>query len=112
MSETEVVDYKQLMEDGKPPLRELDVVQFLRDRGRDTKCPFCPHDGGWNMHLKFDDEVNEPNPRLSIFRIPLEATNTEDHTSVALTCPRCGHFSLISTFIIRLYLRDKEKACG
>lgn len=101
-----------LHEDGTAaPLRVNDLIQFLTDRKRSTKCPHCEWRGGWEIAMQDtagDEEApgESENPRLQIFRTESLCGNL--HTSTAVICPNCGHFGQIATYKLRQWQLGKE----
>ena len=94
------IDGITLTEDGSlPPLRMSDLMEFFVEVGRSGKCPHCPHEGIWEISmLNVPDSKDPENPKLTIYLSPTDAG--ESHSSVGITCPNCGHFSLINTYKI------------
>lgn len=78
-------------------IRESMLLSFFKKAERYSKCPFCPHDGAWAMHLAEDDQGSSYphgyDHALYIHKLgPVSA--------VALSCPNCGHLSMVSTMVI------------
>lgn len=97
-------------ETGLVPLRVDDLISFFSARDRSLACPYCPHEGGWEMALHMVEKEDESNPLLVIF--PNTSATGTVHSSCGLTCPNCGHFAFVSTYKIRQYLREVGKEHG
>lgn len=93
-----------------PPLRLMDLVFYLRDSGRPEACPFCEYKGAWDMHIEFEEGDSENNPPLTVFQTATRSEPESPHTCVAMTCPQCGHFSMISEYRVRMYMAGREAA--
>lgn len=50
------------------------------------------------------------NPKLTIYKTPVSSGSY--HTQVGMTCPKCGHFALISTYKIRQFQKIQGGANG
>jgi len=74
-------------------IRESTLLAFFKKAGRYTKCPFCPHDGPWAFHMA-DEEGAQTGDQL------MEIHKVGSSTAVAMSCPNCGHLSMISTMVI------------
>lgn len=102
-----VIDLRDM--GGMPRLRADDLTTFFAVTGRSEECPFCSYSGAWDLHV--DEEQPEEalldNPRLSVYRLAARYGGTEPHDCVAITCPQCGHFSMISIYRIQM-LKLKE----
>ena len=97
-------------ESGLTPLRINDLLDFFGAKGRSLSCPYCPHEGGWDIALQVLDPEDESNPLLVVF--PNASVSGTKHASCGLTCPNCGHFTLVSTYTIREYLKEAEDLNG
>lgn len=102
--ESDETEYVQLREDDTEPdpLRLSDLIRLLNTSGRYTKCPSCDHKGPWEIATT-SDQPNHPgdDPKLTLYRIHVGEGQGDYHTTVAMTCPRCGHFAQISSYKIR-----------
>lgn len=105
-----IIDERHLL--NGPPLRLNDLVAFLRSSGRTEKCPFCSYDGDWDIHVELTDGEYAPNPPLSVFMADSKNEPDAPHRCAAMTCPQCGHFSMISEYRIRLHLACKGSVNG
>ncbi|KGK84739.1 hypothetical protein DP64_05845 [Stutzerimonas degradans] len=75
-------------------IRESTLLAFFKKAGRYTKCPFCPHDGAWAFHLaEARSDTNDHDPLMEIHKIGASS-------AIAMSCPNCGHLSMISTMVI------------
>lgn len=92
-------------EDAVEPLRLNDLFQFLNGRQRSTACPYCIHEGVWEVSMQEEpgDQVMPDNPKMQLFKTAV--ANGATHTFVGMTCPNCGNFAQISTYKIREFLR-------
>ena len=98
-------------DDSLPPLRVSDLMDFFVAVGRSGKCPQCPHDGVWEVSMKRDSQEDNPeNPILSLYLSP--TADGENHASAGITCPNCGHFSLINTYKIRQFQSSEDSNNG
>lgn len=96
LSTREVVESK--IED----LRVSDLLAYFEHSGRSSKCPSCDHYGRWEFHIKLDPETRqaEEDAVLIPFKLAMDG-NTDSWTKcAAMTCPQCGHLSLISMYKI------------
>lgn len=92
------------------PLRISDLVDFFSDRKRSLSCPYCTHKGGWEIALHTLVVEDDKDPLLVIF--PNKSVNGTSHNSCGLTCPNCGHFTFVSTYKIRQYLKESGRENG
>ncbi|MBV2132025.1 hypothetical protein KRX52_04330 [Pseudomonas sp. MAP12] len=106
-----MIDLRNMMESG-PPLRMSHLLSFLSQTGRSEICPFCRYDGGWDIHLQIEGDRVEDDALLSIFTVQTLSEPNSPHQCAGLTCPKCGHFSMISVYKIRHHLDMTEKANG
>lgn len=113
------MDYEDWREPlkGFGPLRMSHVADFLHESGRPEKCPFCLYSGVWDFHVRWPDKEPLPDddPLMSVFELKNE--NSKDpHECVAITCPKCAHFSLLDVNRIKMHIirqaRLKEKVDG
>lgn len=91
-----------------PALRLMDLVFYLRDSGRPEICPFCGYKGAWDMHIELEEGDADNNPPLTVFQTASKSEPSAPHTCVAMTCPRCGHFSMISEYRVRMHIANRE----
>lgn len=91
-----------ITEDQIGDLRASDLLRYFKHSKRNTQCPHCPHTGQWEFHIKIDPltGMSDEDPVLIPFQIDM-AGSAEGWTKCAgITCPRCGHFALISMYKI------------
>ncbi|EOZ5126497.1 MULTISPECIES: hypothetical protein [Pseudomonas] len=92
-------------------LRASDLIRFFEHAGRYSKCPHCDHDGTWDFHIKIDPETgkSDDDPVLIPFCIGM-ADKADGWTKCAgVTCPQCGHFSLISMYKIAAFKEGRDQ---
>ncbi len=87
-----------------PALKMSDVVMFLRQCGRSEVCPFCGSEGPWDFHVETSDSAeDEDDPLMTVFNVPINASKRAHH-AVAITCPKCAHFSMFDIDRIKLHI--------
>lgn len=91
-------------ENAEEPLRLNDLFHFLNARQRSTSCPYCIHEGVWEVSMQdeADEQAVQKNPKMQLFKT--EVADGATHTFVGMTCPNCGNFAQISTYKIREFL--------
>jgi hypothetical protein len=95
------------------PIRMGDVTSFLRTSGRTERCPFCDYAGDWEFHIQIDKNTGEPedDPLMCVFSLPLtHGENTQE--CVALTCPKCAHFSMLDIYLVKRHKFAKQSGGG
>lgn len=86
-------------------LRASDLINYFKWSNRYSQCPHCPHTGNWEFHIKLDPVTNmgEEDPVLIPFTMGMLDNNGNTIRCAAITCPNCGHFSLISMYKIAVF---------
>lgn len=100
-------DLQEMLKDMPHP-RSSELVEYLKQSGRYSQCPFCPHDGGWELHLMLPNEgPEEDDPRLMIFNVEALDPELGKSQCAGLTCPNCGHFSLVSLYKLAEFQKSR-----
>lgn len=104
---------RHITEEAPSGLRTSDLMRFFKQAGRTSKCPHCEHSGSWEFHIKLDPKTGqaEDDAELIEFKVEMPGSLEAWTKCAAITCPRCGHFAMISIYKIVDSL-GKEAAHG
>lgn len=95
------------------PLRMSQVSDFLHESGRPDTCPFCSYAGAWDFHIRWPDDglELEADPLMSVYELSGPHLK-QPNECVAITCPKCAHFSHLDVNRIKMYFIQQQRLKG